>query len=54
MRCENCSEQFTIEGIRTTCGECDKSPTCRKVRCPACGADNPRTPDLVMMMKDLI
>jgi hypothetical protein len=53
MKCIYCGALFTVEGIRTTCGECGKSTTCQKVRCPACGEDNPRTPGLVTMMKDL-
>jgi predicted amidophosphoribosyltransferase len=54
MKCVGCGEQFTVEGIMTTCGECVKSTTCKKVRCPACGEDNPRTPGLVALMKDIL
>ncbi|HEY3274697.1 MAG TPA: hypothetical protein VGJ92_13085 [Methanocella sp.] len=53
MKCIVCGEEMTVEGIKTTCGECGKIVTCKKVRCPACGEDNPRTPGIITMMKDL-
>jgi len=54
MKCIFCGEEFTAEGIKTTCGTCGDNKTCDKVRCTACGEDNPRTPGLVTLMKDLI
>jgi hypothetical protein len=48
-----CGEEFTLEGIKKTCGECGDNKTCDKVRCPACGEDNPRTRELITLMKDL-
>lgn len=54
MKCIFCGEEFTIEVIKTTCGSHGDKKTCDRVRCPACGEDNPRVPELITMMKDLI
>ncbi|MCD1295568.1 hypothetical protein CUJ83_11215 [Methanocella sp. CWC-04] len=54
MKCIFCGEEFTLEGIRSTCGSCGESRDCDKVRCPACGQDNPRVKELITMMNDLL
>jgi hypothetical protein len=54
MKCIFCGEEFTVEGIQSTCGACGDNKSCNKVRCPACGEDNPRVPEIIVLMKDLI
>jgi hypothetical protein len=54
MKCIFCGEEFTADGIKSTCGACGENRTCQKVRCPACGEDNPRIAELVVMIKDLV
>jgi hypothetical protein len=54
MKCIYCGEEFTVEGIRITCGKCDGNAECDRVRCHVCGQDNPRTPDIARLMIDLI
>lgn len=54
MKCIFCGVEFTVEGIKSTCGSCGDNKECKKVRCPACGQDNTRSPELLVMMKDLM
>lgn len=54
MKCIFCGAEFTLDGIKQTCGSCGENKSCDKVRCPVCGEDNPRSKEIIVLMKDLI
>jgi len=51
-RCGLCGKPFTEDRAQPACRACPLGSSCRYVRCPHCGYENPMTPGWLRVLRE--